>query len=248
MKMKKKSKNPIKSISIIIPAYNEEDRLASRLDEIIRYVRREEYDYEIIIVDDGSTDKTSEKARRYIRTDKNIKLLQNLTNRGKGFSVKRGVLASKKNPILITDADKSTSIGELAKLLRFIKEYDIIIGSRGLEESDVKIRQPIYRVLLGKAGNLLIQLLATPRIKDTQCGFKLFKRRTIQIFNWQTIDGWGFDFEILFIAKKQGFKIREVPITWMNDGKSKVKFTAYLFTLIDLLRVKSNEIKHRYDL
>lgn len=246
-KTNREKKNQAREISIVIPAYNEEARLPQRLDEIIPYLEKDNYDYEIIIVDDGSKDKTVEYAKRWMRKNKRIRLLENETNMGKGFSVKKGMLASTKRFVLFTDSDKSTPIDELKNAFRYIKDYDIVIGSRAIKGSNIVVKQPFYKVLFGKGGNLLIQLVATRGIHDTQCGFKLFRKSALFIFEKQTIDRWGFDFEVLFIARKNNLKIKEMPVTWINDERSKVKFTTYFQVLSELTRIRINHLRGKYD-
>ncbi len=244
---KKKISSQSKEISIVIPAYNEEARLPQRLDEIISYLEENKYDYEIIIVDDGSKDKTVDYVKRWTRKNKRIKLLENETNMGKGFSVKKGMLASTKQYVLFTDSDKSTPIDELDNAFKNIKGNDIAIGSRALKDSNVVVKQPFYKVLFGKGGNLLIRLIATPGIHDTQCGFKLFKKSALFVFEKQTIDRWGFDFEILFIARKNNLKIKEFGVKWINDERTKLKLSDYFKTLSELARIRINQLSKKYD-
>lgn len=230
-------------LSIIIPAYNEEKRIKKTLESILTYIQKKKYDFEIIIVNDGSTDKTRDVVLEF--KNKKINIIDNHENKGKGFSVKQGFLTATKEWILFTDADLSTPIEELETFLRY-KEYDIIIGSRNLPDSLIVIKQPFLRSTLGKIFPFFVRLLLLPEIKDTQCGFKLFKKEAAKkIAELQTIDGFCFDAEQLFIAKKSGYLIKEVPISWQNDERSKiriVKDSVQMFA--DLLRIKYNNWRY----
>lgn len=217
------------------------------MHELIPYLEKNGYEYEVVIVDDGSTDRTADIAAEFMRENKRISLLRSETNRGKGFSVKRGMLAARKEFVLFSDADKSTPADEIEHLFEYTDDYDVVIGSRGLKESNVMVRQPLYKALMGKLGNRLIRFLATPGIMDTQCGFKLFRKSALFVFEKQTIDRWGFDFEILFIAGKHNLKIKEVPVAWSNDADTKLKFRDYFRTFLELLTVRINDLAGKYD-
>jgi len=182
------------SISVVIPAYNEEKRIGRTLKAIQKYLDKKKHDYEIIVVDDGSNDKTIEVAKSFSSKNKRIKILKNKENRGKGYSVKTGMLAAKKKYVLFSDADLSTPIEELEKFSKFKEKYDIIIASRALKQSNIKESQPFYRVLMGKTFNLIVNLVLFLGIHDTQCGFKLFSRKSAQeIFKKQTFERFSFD-------------------------------------------------------
>lgn len=232
-------------LSIVIPAYNEEFRIEKTINKILAYLNSKQWDFEIIVVDDGSTDRTYEIVSEF-KNDK-IKSLKNNKNVGKGGTVKRGVLASQSSWILFTDADLSTPIEELEKFLKF-QDYDVLIGSRALKESNILAHQPFYRELSGKIFNLFVKLLVIRNIHDTQCGFKLFKRSAAQkIFKKQTLNGFGFDVEDLYIAKKEGYKIKEVPVSWFNSKDTKVKFLKNSFEmLIDLFKIRLNDFRGVY--
>ena len=227
-------------LSIVIPAYNEEPRLKKNIEKVISYLNTKPWSSEIIVVDDGSTDKTSEVISEFKNSQ--IRFLKNEGNRGKGYSIKRGVLEARGDLILCTDADLSTPVEELDKFLEY-RDYDILIGSRALKNSKIIIPQPLYREYAGKFFNLLVQITVMHGIKDTQCGFKLFKKPAAQkIFKQQTIRGFGFDVEILYIGKKLGYKIKEIPVNWSNNRDTKVKFLKHSFEmLIDLFRIRLNE-------
>lgn len=227
-------------LSVVIPTYNEESKLPVTLKEIIIYFDEGHADYEIIIVDDGSTDTTQLKIEEFQSNHSRIRLLKNGRNSGKGFSVKKGILAAKGEYILFCDADGSTPISELEKLLRKLRAGDdIAIGSRGLRLSQIKVRQPVYREYMGKIFNRLVRLFAVPGISDTQCGFKCFKRVVArELFNEQTLNHFSFDVEILYLAQKRGYKIAEVPVIWVNSPESCVSLIKDpLRMLFDLLRI-----------
>ena len=229
-------KNP--EISIVIPCYNEEEKIFNTIKTISNYFNK--IRYEIIVIDDGSNDST----RKIISSIKNIVINPKRYNRGKGFSIREGVIKSKGKKILITDADLSTPINEYQKLDKFIDQFKIVIGSRGLKDSEVQ--NNIFRILFGKIGNFLIRPIIK-NIKDTQCGFKLFNAKTAKyLFSLQTINGFGYDFEILFLAQKRGLKIKEVPIKWKSSNESKVNLIDYPKTFIELMKVIFNDINNKY--
>jgi len=234
------------SISVVIPAYNEERRIGKTLRKVIKYLNKKRHDYEIIVVDDGSRDDTA-KVVGFFR-NKRLMLLQNRKNCGKGFSIKRGMLAARKKYLLFSDADLSTPIEELEKFVKLKDKYDILIGSRALKRSEIRIKQPFYRVMMGKVFNLMVNLTVVRGIKDTQCGFKLFKKDAAKrIFRKQAFRGFGFDVEILFIAKKYGYSIKEIPIVWTNSPDTKVsaiKDSIRMFA--DLLRIRVNDLRGKY--
>lgn len=221
-------------LSVVIPAYNEEERLGSTLEKIQEYLLHLEYPSEVIVVDDGSSDRTAEIAR-------SVKVLVNDQNSGKGFSVRRGALEARGEIVLFSDADLSTPIEEMSRLEAALTEgADVAIGSRALPDSDVQIHQPFYREMMGKTFNKLVQLLVFPGISDTQCGFKAFTQKAAQeIFSRQKLDGFAFDVEILYIARKLGYQVKEVPVIWRNSPDTRVgamKDSMKMF--LDILRVR----------
>lgn len=212
-------------LSLIIPAYNEELRISATLQHILDYLHRQGESFEILIVDDGSTDHTRAVVQYFIEHyPQEVKLLKNPRNRGKGYSIKRGVEEATGDIILFSDADLSTPIEEMEKLLPYLKEdYDIAIGSRALPESKIMVHQPWYRENMGKIFNLLVQALVFPGIKDTQCGFKAYKTKVAkELFSQSFIEGFAFDVEILYLARKAKYRVKEVPISWLNSPQSKV--------------------------
>jgi len=230
-------------ISVIIPCLNEAKVIAKTLKEVQNFLQNNFSQFEIIVVDDGSKDKTLEIARKFT----GVKILRNLTNRGKGYTVAKGVRESKGKLILFMDADNSTAITELVKLQPFIKEYSIVIGSRALPESVIKQEQSKIKVWLGRSGNILIRLLLTPGIQDTQCGFKLFDHSVKKIFEKLTISRWGFDMELLFLARKNGLKVKEVPIIWQNNTDSRVTSWTYFQVLGQVFKIRINYLLKKYD-
>lgn len=228
-------------LSVIIPAYNEEKRIGPTLESVNEYLKRQDYSYEIIIVANNCTDKTDEVVREYQKKIKNLKLIdiQNGCG-GKGCAVKIGIEKALGDYMVFMDADNSTRIFEIDKFWPYFKNgFDVVIGSRALKDSEIKSRQPWYREFLGRIANVLVQIVLLLKIYDTQCGFKAFTRRAaLNIFSKQKIVGWGFDMEVLALAKKFNFKIKEVPITWFNAPESKVSFGSYLSTFKELFQIR----------
>ena len=236
-------------LSLIIPAYNEGEVIASTLTAVVNHLDKSAYAYEVIVVCDGCRDKTASIVREAAKKHDAIKVIDRKKNRGKGFSIKEGILASRGDYLVFTDADLSTPIEEIDQLLHLLDDdYDIVIGSRALAESDIQIHQPWYRETMGKIFNLLVQALAVRGIKDTQCGFKGFRKEAAEtIFPLQTIYGFGFDVELLYIAKKHGFSIKEVPVRWLNREASRVNpLTHSSQMFLDLLRIRAGDVKGRY--
>ena len=229
--------------SLVIPAFNERKRIEACLRSIAEWLRARPggWDWEVIVVDDGSSDGTkgiAEKTARELGLP--LRLLRNETNQGKGAAVGAGVLASSGDPVLVCDADLSTPLSEWVKLAAELPTHPVAIGSRGLGEGLVRLRQPLHRRVLGKAGNLLVRLLAVPGIHDTQCGFKLFRGDVArELFHEARINGFAFDIEILYLARRRGLAIAEVPVLWFNSPESKVSVLRdTLPTLWDLLRLR----------
>jgi dolichyl-phosphate beta-glucosyltransferase len=229
-------------LSIIIPAYNEEKRIAVTLEKIRTFLVTKKYDFEIIVVDDGSIDRTGEVVKNSgLFKENKLKVLKNGTNKGKGFSIRNGIINSQGEYVLFSDSDLSTPIEEVDKLFEFIgKGYDIVIGSRGLKDSDVRIHQPWYREVMGKTFNVIVKTLIMKVFSDTQCGFKLFKAAVAKdIVSNLKIDGFSFDVEMLYVALKKGYKIKEVPIMWLNSPKSTVSpILDSTKMFIDLIKIK----------
>ncbi len=236
-------------LSIIIPAYNESERLPLTLVDIDKRLSNVKYSYEIIVVNDGSTDNTAEIVKSMAEAIKNLKLIDNKANQGKGGVVRQGMLLAKGEYRLFTDADNSTSIDHFEKMIPYLsasngsgKEgefYDVVIGSRVVRGSKLEPAQPFYRQLLGKLSNIIIQIVNVPGIWDTQCGFKAFSEKSAEkIFAVAKINGWGFDIEALALARHFGYKIKEIPVHWINDAKSHVKLSAYLKTFVENAKIR----------
>jgi len=233
-------------LSVVIPAYNEEKRIEPTLKKVINYLDRHFDKYEIIVVDDCSTDDTNKIISRYEHD--HVRVLRNETNKGKGYSVNCGILNAKYSLVLFSDSDLATPIEELGKFMEYIDDYDIIIASRNLKESRIKVKQPAHRQLIGKSFPLFVNLIALRGFKDTQCGFKLFKTAIARrIASLQTLERFSFDVEILFIAKKLGYKIKEAPVSWIDKEGSKVNpIKDSIKMLIDLFRIRYNNLVGKY--
>jgi len=228
-------------VSIIIPAYNEEKRLGTTLEKIHNYFKDKGINFEIIVVDDGSRDGTVNLVKNFSIEHPEVRLRCHLKNKGKGAAVKTGVLTTEGDVILFTDADLSTPIEEFGKLKKAIDSgYDIAIGSRGVQGAKVKIKQNLLRRLIGIAGSYLIRLILTDRFSDTQCGFKMFKSDCGKaLFQEQKISGFAFDIEILYKAIKKNYKVKEIPVEWLNSPESRVSVIKDPIRVFrDLLKIK----------
>jgi len=210
--------------SIVIPAYNESRRIAGTLDRVLAYVAHQNWDAEIIVVNDGSKDDTPKIIREYERKHSCLRVIDNPGNRGKGYSVRNGVLAAQGQLILFTDADLSAPIEEAGKLFQAISAgADVAIGSRWLRSDLQTERQPWARQLFGRVFNIIQRVVLGLKFKDTQCGFKAFTRAVAQdVFPRQRIERWAFDPEVIFLAQKFGYKVVEVPVAWAHNDKSTI--------------------------
>jgi len=228
--------------SIIIPAYNEGQRLEATLAKVTAYAAEIGWSAEIIVVNDGSRDSTAAIARGWAQQNCQVRLLDNPGNRGKGYSVRHGMMEATGGVLLFTDADLSSPIAEAQKLIEAIKQgADIAIGSRWLRSELQTERQPVYRQLFGRVFNLMLRTLLGLRFKDTQCGLKAFTANAARIvFTRQRIERWGFDPEILYLANKFGLKTAEVPVEWAHDERSKIN------PLVDGLRMLAEMIRVRW--
>ena len=237
-------------LSIVIPVYNEELRLKKNVVATIGYLERRHYDYEVVIVNDGSTDATNEIIGELMRLFKTIRLIDYAPNRGKGYAVKLGMLEGKGEYIFFIDADGSTPIETLEELLPYLQKgkADIVIGSRNMQESKREVTQPYYRRLLGKVGTYLIRRLVLPDVEDSQCGFKGFTNKAAHdIFSLTTIRRWGFDFEVLVLGQERGYQIKEVPVRWLDSTGSRLRpIRGAISTFIELLQVKRNILSGKY--
>lgn len=214
----------VDSVTVVIPAYNEAQRLPPTLAKVVAYARQQPRRLDLVLVDDGSKDGTADLAQSLVGDQIPLTVLVNDPNRGKGFSVKRGLLEGGGQCVLFTDADLSTPIEETDRLLAEIEAgADVAIGSRAMRGSQVQVHQPWWREKAGKLFGALTRALVLPGIHDSQCGFKCFRREAAHaILSHQTLDGWAFDVEVLLIARKLGYSIAEVPVQWVNDPNSKV--------------------------
>jgi dolichyl-phosphate beta-glucosyltransferase len=210
-------------LSVIVPAYNEEERILPTLSRIRDYLSAQPYTWSVTVMSDGSTDKTCEVSSRFAQENCGFSVVDSQPNHGKGYVVRRGMIETEGELLLFSDADLATPIEEVEKLLAALNGADIAIGSRPLKESNLEIRQPWHREMLGRAFNLAVQTMAVRGIKDTQCGFKVYKNAVAKdIFSRCKLDGFGFDFEALMIARDLGYKIAEVPVRWRHQEGSKV--------------------------
>lgn len=235
--------------SFIIPAYNESSRIRPTLDELLRYSHDRGWDVEILVVDDGSRDDTAQIVREYGRAHQQILLVENPGNRGKGFSVRNGMLHARGDICLFTDADLSSPISEAPKLFDAISAgADIAIGSRWLRPDLQTDRQPLYRQAFGRIFNVVLRVFLGLNFADTQCGFKAFRREAAQrIFPLQKIERWGFDPEILFLARRMNFTVKEVPVVWAhNEGTRLHPFRDGFRMFLEVLRIRWNSISGAY--
>lgn len=237
-------------LSIVIPAYNEKARIESTLEGVLRCVEARRWDAEVLVVDDGSTDETAEIVQRWMETNKRLHLIKNPGNRGKGYSVRNGLLQAAGDIVMFTDADLSAPIEEAERLFAALDAgADVAIGSRWLDRQKQTIHQPLYRRFFGRCYNRLTRTVMGLPFKDTQCGFKAFRREAAQtIFRLQTIERWGFDPEILFIARKLKYRIAEVPVTWGHDERSRMSYLRDGMQMLkEMAQIRGNFVRGRYD-
>lgn len=235
-------------LSIVIPAFNEGACLGDTIEKIYTFfAKRADFKLEVIVVDDCSTDDTQRILAGLLKRFTTLVCLRNEKNVGKGYSVKRGVLKADGDYILFMDADLSTPLDQFDILWKNTANADIIIASRALPESVILKHQTKIKENVAKIGNKLIRMCLRLPFRDTQCGFKLFSRKAIEIFKYQTINRWGFDMELLFVAKKNGFNIAEVPVCWTNDPTSLVKKKDYFIVLMDIFKILVNNVLGRYN-
>lgn len=228
-------------ISVVVPAFNEAHRIVPSLDRIVRYMQDQQPDFEVLVVDDGSTDTTAAAIRERFDGHARVAVSGYPVNRGKGYAVRHGIERATGDLVVFSDADLSTPIEEIEKMLPLVEQgYDIVIGSRAHAEADIREHQPLYRELGGKLFNLLVRLVVMPELHDTQCGFKLFRRsRIAPILPHLRIDGFAFDVEILALGRASGLRIAEVPVVWINSLTSRVRLGAALQAYVDLIDIRS---------
>jgi glycosyltransferase involved in cell wall biosynthesis len=237
-------------LSIVIPAYNEGARIVATLERVMACVAERGWDAEVLVIDDGSQDATPEIVKQWMQRHPRLHLIQNVGNRGKGFSVRNGLLQAAGEVVMFTDADLSSPMEEAELLMAAIADgADVAIGSRWLDKTRQTIHQPLYRRFFGRCFNWVTRTVMGLPFKDTQCGFKAFKREAAQvIFRLQRIERWGFDPEILFIARKLGYRIVEVPVTWGHDERSRMSYLKDGMKMLEEMAViRGNSLVGRYD-
>lgn len=240
---------PSPRYSIIIPAYNESARIPATLTAVLECIRAHHWSAEVVVVNDGSTDNTVEVVRSFMASAPELRILENPGNRGKGYSVRSGMIDARGEVLLFTDSDLSAPIEEAERLFAAIEAgAQIAIGSRWLEAGRQTHRQPFYRQFFGRCFNGVTRMVMGLPFADTQCGFKAFTREAAQaIFPRQTITRWGFDPEILFIAIKHGYRVAEVPVSWAHDERSRVSYLKDgLKMLEEILTIRWNALMGRY--
>ena len=241
---------PAPQLSIVIPAYNEAKRISRTLETLRKYLEGTNWTAEVIVVNDGSSDETAAIVESYRDQWNALRLIENGRNRGKGFSVRNGALAAQGDVVLFTDADLSAPITEAPKLIDPIANEvcDVTFGSRAVDRSLIGVHQSPFREISGRIFNLFVQGLIGLPFKDTQCGFKAFRRGAAEpVFERQTIMGFGFDPEILYVAKKRGLRLREIPVRWDHAEGTKVRFlkdSCRMF--LDLLQIRWNDLCGKY--
>jgi dolichyl-phosphate beta-glucosyltransferase len=235
-------------LSIIIPAYNEQSRLPKTLEQVFHFLGKQSFSSDVIVVENGSTDRTFELAQKFADQRKNLRVIHN-KERGKGGAVQRGVLEAHGEYVFICDADLSMPVGEISKFLPpTLMDFDIAIGSREAPGA-VRYDEPYYRHLTGRVFNMLIRWMVLPKLQDTQCGFKCLRAKVARdIFPFQTLTGWAFDVELLYIAHHHGYHILEIPIDWYFNADSKVRVLRDSWRMfIDLLVIRRNARRGLYD-
>jgi glycosyltransferase involved in cell wall biosynthesis len=238
----------VPELSIVIPCYNEELRLPASLEKIAAYIRERRPKTEVLVVDDGSTDLTVQVAESWKDRIPGLRVLSNGTNRGKGFSVRHGSLDATGEIALFTDADLSAPIEEAEKLLAALQSYDVAIGSRAVDRSLIEVHESPFREFAGIVFNRIVRLILWLPFVDTQCGFKAFRRERCQIiFEQQTIERFGFDPELLYLARHHGLRIKEVPVRWAHSPASKVSMMRdSVLMFVDVFVIRSNSFMRRY--
>jgi len=238
------------ALSIVIPAYNECARIEGALERVMRCIEDRGWDAEVIVIDDGSNDSTVDVVQHWMALYERLHLVKNDGNRGKGYSVRNGLLQAAGDIVMFTDADLSAPIEEAERLFAALDAgADVAIGSRWLDKQKQTVHQPLYRRFFGRCFNKVTRLVIGLPFQDTQCGFKAFKREAAQtIFRLQTIERWGFDPEILFIARKLKYRIVEVPVTWGHDERSRMSYLRDGMKMLEeMAQIRTNSLRGRYD-
>jgi len=239
----------MKKLSIVVPAYNEGKRIEKTLREMSAFLQKQAFTYEILVVNDGSKDNTAEVVSGLSAQIANLKLIDNKENHGKGWVVKQGMLEATGDIRLFMDADNSTKVDEITKFLPYFEQgYDLVIGSRRISGAVIAVHQPWFRDLQGSIFRLIVHILVPLGVTDSQCGFKAFTDKAAKaIFSKQRIFRWAFDVEILALARKMKFKIKETPITWVNDVESHVKLSGKIKMLFEVIQVRLNLWSGKYE-
>jgi len=229
-------------LSVIVPAYNEENRIETTLQSISSFLSKRQYTYEIIVVNDGSIDGTVDIISRLLTEIPRLRLIGNKVNKGKGWAVKLGMLDAKGEIRLFMDADNSTTADQVERMFPYFENgVDVVIGSRRVKGSVIAVHQSIFRERLGQLFNLIVRIINGLDMQDTQAGFKAFSSFAVdKIFPMQTIYEWAFDQELLVIAEQLGLQVKEVPITWSNDPMSHLRFKSMSKMLFDVIKVRIN--------
>jgi dolichyl-phosphate beta-glucosyltransferase len=241
-------------LSVVVPAYREQERIGSNLLEIESFLSGKNFDYEIIVVVDGSPDNTAQVAENYASQVKNLRVINNAENHGKGFVVRQGLLEAKGQYVVFLDADGSTSITHVEKALPELeKGAGLVIGSRKIKGAFIQIHQPRHREIMGEGGNWLIRIvLGLWSFPDTQCGFKMLTGQAAhEVAKRMVVDRFGFDFELIVLAKALGFKVVQMPVRWLNEEGSTVSLTGpngFIQVLIDLFKTKWRLITGKYNI
>jgi dolichyl-phosphate beta-glucosyltransferase len=233
-------------LSVVVPCFREERRLPGTLARLEEFLGARGEAYELLIVDDGSDDGTVELARKYACGRPEVRVIASQPNRGKGYAVRRGALEARGERVLFSDADLSTPIEELERFLRSLEQgFDVAIGSRALAGSDLRVRQPWWRERAGRTMNFLIRILSGLPYADTQCGFKLFTREAARdLFGQATVDRWMFDVELLVLARKLGYRVAELPVTWVNSSESRVRLSHAPGIFRELFHIRWHWLRH----
>jgi glycosyltransferase involved in cell wall biosynthesis len=239
---------PAVELSIVIPAYNEEPRLPASLAQISAYIRATRRETEVVVVDDGSRDRTASVAESFRSEIPHLRVISNGENRGKGYSVRHGMLEAQGRIVLFTDADLSAPIEEADKLLAALENSDVAIGSRAMDRSLIFVRQSLFREFAGIVFNAIVRLTLRLPFVDTQCGFKAFRREPCHIiFEQQSIDRFGFDPELLYLARHHGLRAVEIPVRWAHSPATKVNmFSDSLQMFLDVFIIRWNSLTGRY--
>jgi dolichyl-phosphate beta-glucosyltransferase len=239
---------PLPLLSIIIPAHNEENRLPRTLEQVSAFLAQQSYEAEVLVIENGSSDRTPEVAEGFASQHKNMRVIR-IAERGKGLAVRHGMLAAQGQYRFMCDADLSMPIGEVNKFLPpALQAFDIAIGSREVKGAR-RYNEPFHRHFGGRFVNLIIRFFILPQLQDTQCGFKCFRAEVAEdLFRRQTLDGWSFDIELMFIAYRRGYRVTEIPINWYYRTESKISAVRDAMRMIgDIFRIRANARLGLYD-